>query len=175
MKRKKSRFYSILILVMVLTVHILSMPVYAETAVDRGNKTIPFWVQTDIGPQVFAANMTYELQETYTPTGSSIRYTQHNTYLCVTEWSGSAFCDIGLLRPNIVKFYDSNENYIKQATLWVDNSPFISGGGWHFYRYISTDIATVNTSVSTATCQFTVYADDPLSAFNITNASVTCN
>lgn len=173
--QKKFKFLSIVLITLVCTIALSSIAAFA--AVEEGDidKTIPIWVQTDIGPQVFAANVTYKLKETYTTLTNAIRFTQHNTFLLIQRWSGSAFCSLEMLAPNVVKFYDSSGTFIKQANLWHDDSPFISDGSWYAYtRYICTDIATINTIPASAKCTFTVYPDDSLSGFQNTEVSVTC-
>lgn len=173
--RKRFKFLSIILVTLVCVIAVSSIAAFASVEEDNINKTIPIWVQTDIGAQVFAANVTYKLQETYTTLTNAIRFTQHYTFLLIKQWSGSAFCSLKMLAPSVVKFYDSSNTFIKQANLWHDDSPFISDGSWYaFTRYICTDIATINTIPAYARCTFTIYPDDSLSGFQNTEASVTC-
>ena len=75
---------------------LLSMTAISSSALaaynsDSNTRAAVFVIGTDIGPQPFAVSHTYGYSETYTPGGSYVRYTHHQTYSYVQGWTGSAF------------------------------------------------------------------------------------
>lgn len=139
--------------------------------------TISFAIAADGGIFPATAVFVWLFYERYTPSSSSIKYTYHNVMAYCQGWTGSAYGGSLYIPPlNKVDYYDSNGNYVKSAHLWAFTGSEIIDKAWNPYvHYEGTDIATINTSSSTAKCKFTVMCYEAIYGTFSTTASLYCN
>lgn len=173
MKSKLSKLVAIgLTLCMIFSMTATS--VFAAYGSDNGDRAAAFTIVTDIGPQIFAARHYYRFGETYTQGGSYIRYTRHTSASWCEGWSGWFFGSIQVNNAHSADFYDSNGNYIKSANI-IRDTDMIWDPDWEGYESATgTDIATVNTSSSTAKATFFVFCPEALYGYSGYDASIYC-
>lgn len=172
----KKKFFKIgiLTLSLCLTFSLLIVNVFAAYGSDNGDRAVAFTIVTDIGPQIFAARHHYNFGETYTQGGSYIRYTRHTSSSYCEGWSGWFFGDLQVINAHSANYYDSNGNYIKSAEIWRDSN-MVWNPDWIGYESATgTDIATINTSTSTAKATFSVFCPEAIYGYSGYEASIYC-
>jgi hypothetical protein len=164
----------VVLLVICLTLTTFSTAVFAAYGSDNGDRAVAFLIGTDIGPQLFSARHYYRFGETYTQGGSYIRYTRHTSASWCVGWSGWQFEDILVYNAHLANFYDSNGNYIKSANI-IRDTDMIYDPDWEGYESATgTDIATVNTSTSTAKATFPIHCTNAMHGVSAYDASIYC-
>lgn len=170
----KFKKLSVICFSLFLMTAMINTSVFAAYGTDNGDRAAAFTIVTDIGPQLFAARHYYRFGETYTQGGSYIRYTRHTTASWCVGWSGWFFGSIQVNNPHASYFYDSAGNYIKSANIYKDTD-MIYSSDWEGYESATgTDIATVNTSTSTAKTTFFVFCPEALYGYSGYDASIYC-
>lgn len=151
-----------------------TMNVFASGKSDSGSRAVPFIIGTDIGPQVFAVSHYYSYSETYTPGINYIRYTLHQSSSWLEGWTGSAFGNVVSYNCHSANYYDSYGNYIKSASMTRDTDMIWTPNQDQYESATGTDIATVNTSKSTAKARFMVACYDSLYAPSTVDLELLC-
>lgn len=173
--KSKVKKISIFVLTLCLMLSTMGTSVLAAYGSDNGDRAAAFVIVTDIGPQVFAARHYYRFGETYTKGGSYIRYTMHTSASWCEGWSGWFFGSIQVNNAHAANFYNSSGTYIKSANIYRD-SDMIFDPKWEGYESATgTDIATVNTSSSTAKATFFVFCPESMYGYSGYDASIYCS
>lgn len=172
------KYQSRLLIIALIVTIITSMSAVSVSAAykeDSNNRAIAYVIVTSIGPQVFAARHQTIYGETYNKGTSYIQYTRHMTTSYVTAWSGWFFGSLQVSNARRANFYDSYGNFIKYANIYKD-SDMIWDPSWIGYESATgTDVATVNTSTSTAKATFSVFCPEAVYGYSGYTASLYCD
>ena len=159
---KCKKLFTMIISFAIIICTVSFVPVQAASQKNSSSRVVSYVIVTAIGPQVFNATHYYGYSETYTSGGSYIRYTNHSSSSYIKNWTGWYFGSIEVYNAHSADYYNSNNTYIKSANMYKDQS-MIADPSWQGYESANgTDIATVNTSSSTAKATFSVFCPEAL-------------
>ncbi|WP_143436139.1 hypothetical protein [Intestinibacillus massiliensis] len=133
-----------------------------------------FLVTNDAGVWPLGVDFYYGYTEIYTPTSSSIKYTNHQSYAYAKNWS-SLIATLKVINSHTANYYDSSNTFIKSATMSPDKDSMIDPSWYGYESATGTSVATINTNPSYAKANFSLYCPEALAVSFNDSISLRCS
>ncbi len=115
----------IMLLLVMIVIICSNLMTFAQSSNVVSDRTVTFYISTDIGVQMFALTCHSAYCENYYSASNFVRSDKRSAFSCCEGWSGVYFSDVYTLPPDYVKYYNGSSYKKKSAldengTYWGD-------------------------------------------------------